>query len=119
MFTLLTLLACDPGNQATNVCRDRRGAIDALYASYGGSAVAEAARTGLLGEVVTEIDLSQFEKNCVALGRGGRPMFAAKKAREFFAVPGTQAECQRVVDLDDKLKALNRELPADAQVTCP
>ncbi|MDP2306438.1 MAG: hypothetical protein Q8P18_10470 [Pseudomonadota bacterium] len=119
MFTLLLLLACDPGNQATNVCRDRREALDGLYARYGGSAVAEGARTGLLGDAVTGIDRTQFEKKCIALGRGAHPNFAAKKAKDFFEEPTTRTECQRVVDLEDKLKALNRELPADAQVTCP
>lgn len=119
MLLLLTALACDPGNQATNVCRDRREALDSLYTRYGGSAVAEGAKEGVLGEAVTGIDRAQFERKCVELGRGGHPTFGAKKAKAFFAEPTTLAACQRVVDLEDKLKALNRELPADAQVTCP
>lgn len=119
LLALLSLLACDPGNQATNVCRDRREALDSLYTRYGGSPLAEGAQTGVLADTVTGIDRNQFEKKCVELGRGGKPTFAAKKAKEFFAEPANQAVCKRVVDLDDKLKALNRELPAADQVVCP
>ena len=116
---LYLLLACDPGAQATDICRDRRDALDTLYAGYGGSPAAEGAKGGLLGDAIGEIDRTKFDRSCVDLGRGGRPSFAAKKAKDFFAEPATKDACQRVVDLEDKLKALNRELPADAQVTCP
>ena len=119
MLFLLTLLACDPGAQATDLCRDRRDALDTLYARYGGSPAAEGAKGGLLGDAIGEIDRAKFDRSCVDLGRGGRPSFAAKKAKDFFAEPATKAECERVVNYEDKLKALNRELPADAQVTCP
>ncbi|MDP2316739.1 MAG: hypothetical protein Q8P41_27840 [Pseudomonadota bacterium] len=119
MLLLLTVLACDPGNQATNVCRDRRAALDALYARYGGSPAAEGTRGGVLGGAVGEIDRARIEDKCLELGRGGHPTFAAKKAKDFFADPATLATCENVVDLEDKLKAINRELPADAQVTCP
>jgi hypothetical protein len=116
---MLLLLACDPAITATDLCRERRDALDALYARYGGSAVAAEAQKGVLGGVIGEADRTRFEAGCVELGGGGRPTFMAKKAKDFFAEPQTKKTCERVVDLALKLKAANRELPADAQVACP
>lgn len=119
MLLLFTLLACDPGAQATSACRDRRETLDTLYARYGGSDVVVAAKEGILGGAIGGVDRAQFEKKCVELGRGGSPSFGAQKAKDFFAEAATKKACVRVVDLEDKVKAANRELPADDQVTCP
>ena len=116
---LLLLFACDPGAQATDLCRDRRAALDALYGKYGGSDLAEGTKGGLFGDAIGEADRARFEESCVELGKGGRPKLMAQKAKDFFAAPETKAACERVVNLENKVAALNRELPAEQQVTCP
>jgi hypothetical protein len=119
MLLLLTLLGCDPAAHATDLCRDRRDLLDALYARYGGSAVANAVQGGAVGEAIGASDRAEFEKKCVLLGQGGHPTLLAEKAKAFFAQPDTVADCRRVVDLATEVATIDRDLPAANQVTCP
>lgn len=119
MLILFAFLACDPGARATDLCRDRREALDALYTRYGGSELAEGAQGGPIGNAIQGADRASFEDKCLELGRGGRPTFLGDKAKKFFAEEENVISCGLIVNIEDKVKTINRELPADAQVTCP
>ncbi len=119
MLLLLTFFGCDPAAQATDLCRDRRVTLDALYTRYGGSALAQEVTGGAIGNVIESADRSEFERKCILLGGGGRPTFLSDKAKAFFQEPESVAACQKVVDKETAVKKLNRELSATDQVICP
>jgi hypothetical protein len=120
LLTLLLLLpGCDPAHAAREICRNRRSALDELYATYGGSDLTKAAGGGVLGNAIGEADRQNFEQRCIELGQGGHPTLLTDKAKAFFATPETVKTCQKVVDATAKVAEINRKLPADQQVTCP
>ena len=112
--------------------RDNRAALDGLYASYGGGALAgelkketdkgivEARKHAepdaavellkVFGNAATEVDRVSFEEQCQELGRGHRPVVFNDKARAFFARPDVERACAAVASRTVKIEALEREL---------
>src|SRR5512141_2945286 len=87
----LALTAC-AGSQKTkeeqliDTREELRNTFDRLYRSYGGSEVAGGGTSGsggVLGHVVGEADRSYFERQCLAVGRGERPISVSPKLQEY------------------------------------
>jgi hypothetical protein len=116
-WMLQTLMSCDPVEKAHDMCRDRRELLDGLYTTYGGAEGAKGG--GLFGNAIGGADRANFEAKCRELGAGGHPTLLTDKARTFFGEAATAKTCAKVVDLETKVAAINRELPETDRVTCP
>jgi hypothetical protein len=112
--------------------RDNRAALDALYDSYGGGALAGEVKKELdkgatearkqpepeaaiellkvLGNAATEVDRVMFEEQCQQLGRGEHPVVLNDKGKAFFARGDVERACTTVAVRMVKIAALEREL---------
>ena len=117
MLLILALMSCDPVESAQKLCRARGDTLDSLYTAYGGSELAKG--DGVIGNALGGADRTSFVSKCVDIGKGGHPTILTDKAKTFFADPKTVKACQKVVDLETKVAAINRELPENEKVTCP
>ena len=112
--------------------RDNRAALDGLYSSYGGGALAgelkketekgvdEARRQAepgaaieflkVVGNAATEVDRVVFEEQCLQLGRGERPAIFNDKAKAFFGRDQVERSCTAIASRAVKIEALEREL---------
>jgi hypothetical protein len=116
MLIFFALLGCNPAATAADLCRERRTALDALYADYGGSEIAHG--DGLLAGAVQGVDRSRFEAMCAELGKGGKPTALGTKAKDFLAKESTARACTRVVELEAQVAEINSGLPEAKRVTC-
>jgi hypothetical protein len=111
--------------------------FDAQYAAYGGGGLARVVQSsaqkgaadlqqrqdveadakatgtellGMLKGVAGEADRLAFEEQCLAVGRGERPIILNDKAKAFFAQADVKKACAQASDKDRKARALAREL---------
>ena len=115
--------------------RDRRALVDALYAEYGGGALAAEMKRDtdnaatkiqaepptdgkqsalelmkVVGNAVGEVDRSAFELQCTQLGSGERPVVLNDKAKTFFAQGSVEKKCAEVAKLERTIERLEREI---------
>jgi hypothetical protein len=111
--------------------REQRKDLDALYARYGGGALAHELQGELnkpevraqttpsgtelvkmIGNAVGEFDRAAFEVQCESVGAGGRADALNDKANAFFASPDVIDACGEVAEREVKINALEREIAA-------
>jgi hypothetical protein len=115
-------------DQLLEARRDQRAALDALYAEYGGGALAaqvkteaqaESARepTGsgkeilqMVSNAAGEFDRAAFEAQCATLGTGERPVIMNDKAKAFFAQSSVEKKCVDVAKRARRIGELETEL---------
>lgn len=134
VLSLVVLVAAgcsSPEEKLFELRREQRKDLDALYARYGGGALAHELQGELnkpdvraqttpsgselvkmLGNAVGEVDRAAFEVQCVSVGSGGRAGALNDKANAFFAAPDVVDACGEVAERELKINKLERELAA-------
>jgi hypothetical protein len=125
VLVALALVACSsqqrsgksPEEQLVETRQELRDTIDRLFTTYGGSEItgrssggSPGTTGGVLGHVVGEADRSLFERQCLATGRGERPVAVSPKLREFLDRAEVASECRRASDLQRRVTELEREV---------
>lgn len=116
----LALAACSgaqkpksPEEQLVDSREELRGTFDRLYRSYGGSEVAggpSSGSGGVLGHVVGEADRSYFERQCLAVGRGERPISVSPKLQEFLGRAEVAKDCRKANELQRHIAELEKQV---------
>jgi hypothetical protein len=110
----LALAACkSPEQRLVDRRRELRDTLDPLYSWYGGVAVAKVEGPGdggLLGRVVGEVDRAYFDGQCLAVGRGERPLALSGKLDAFLREEKVARECRKAADLQLEIDELQREV---------
>lgn len=105
-----------PEQRLLDARRDLRATLDDLYADYREAAAPEGGEDpGLLGRLVGEVDRSWFEQQCLALGRGERPVGASARAEAFLHERGNARACRKAADLQLEIEKLERETEGAAE----
>jgi hypothetical protein len=134
VFSLVVAVAAGCSSPEENLFalrREQRKDLDALYARYGGGALAHELQGELnksdvrapttpggselvkmLGNAVGEVDRAAFEVQCVSVGTGGRAGALNDKANAFFAASDVVDACGDVAERELKINKLERELAA-------
>jgi hypothetical protein len=134
VFPLVVAVAAgcsSPEEKLFELRREQRKDLDALYARYGGGALAHELQGELnkpdvraqttpsgselvkmLGNAVGEVDRAAFEVQCVSVGSGGRAGALNDKANAFFAAADVVDACGEVAERELKIDKLERELAA-------
>jgi hypothetical protein len=123
---VLVLAACgssqkrsgkSPEEQLVETRQELRDTIDRLFTTYGGSEITGGSGGGaggtagdVLGHVVGEADRSLFERQCLATGRGERPVAVSPKLRDFLDRAEVAQECRRAAELERRVTELEREV---------
>ncbi len=99
-----------------------RSSLDALYAEYGGSALAGAATAeaeetpradeaaGVAARVVGELDRAYSEGYCLARGRGERPFSLSGKLDAFLKDGAHERRCQAAARLEVRIAELEAKV---------
>jgi hypothetical protein len=104
-----------PEEQLVEAREELRGTIDRLYQAYGGSEVAGGSTGdsgGVLGHVVGEADRSYFERQCLAVGRGERPISVSPKLQQYLDRAEVAKECRRANDVQRRIAELEKQVAA-------
>lgn len=119
LVALALLAGCrSDAEKLVDLRTELRARLDALYAAYGGSALAgeakaEAERSakpgegaGMAARLVGELDRSYFEGYCLAHGRGDRP-FSLSGKLDLFMKDGANVErCREAARLEARIADL-------------
>ena len=100
---------------------DLRARLDALYARYGGSGLANDARadaekpeadagSSTAARLLGQLDRSYFEGYCLSWGRGERPFNLSGKLDAFMKDPSNQDACRDAAKLDVRVRDLEAKL---------
>jgi hypothetical protein len=123
----LALAACSgtqkpkksPEEQLVDTRQELRETLGELYRSYGGSEVAGSGGAsgspgsgGVLGHVVGEADRSYFERQCLAVGRGERPISVSPKLGEYLGRAEVAKGCRKAADLQRHVGELEKQVAA-------
>jgi hypothetical protein len=90
-----------------------RAALQQLHGAYGGSGDAredEERDGGVLRQVIGEVDRLHFEQQCLAVGRGERPLMLSRRLAAFLEEPENARACRRVSELQAEVEALERRV---------
>ena len=112
-----------PADKVVRMKVERLGILDALYAEYGGSDIANATTTAakeveaaegnnplvdMFAGAVSESDRELFDANCELIGSGERSTAFSSKARDFFAKEDVKAKCMKVGSLGREIQKLRQ-----------
>lgn len=108
-----------PEDQLFEARQEYRQTIDALYGAYGGTDVpgnpAPSAPGApppegedVIGRVVSEADRSYFERQCLAVGRGERPLSLSGKMQRFLDGAENASGCRKAAQLQSRIKELEK-----------
>ena len=131
-FTVLLVLASSgcrttpsppekkPEDQLFEARQEYRQTIDALYGAYGGTDVPGNPAPGspgappqgdgedVIGHVVSEADRSYFERQCLAVGRGERPLSLSGKMQRFLDGTENASGCRKAAQLQALIQELEK-----------
>jgi hypothetical protein len=115
LFALLACatlaLACQsPEQKLVDRRRELRQTLDRAYAAYAGETEPKPEDPGLLGRVAGEVDRAWFESQCLAQGRGERPMSLSARLDAFLKDDRNARACRRAADLQVDIDALERQV---------
>jgi hypothetical protein len=85
-----------------------QGAEEIAREGDGAGLLADLSRT--IGAAALEADRSDFELQCMTLGRGGHPVLLTPKGRAFFDRPDTRRRCADLALLRDGITKLEAQL---------
>lgn len=63
----------------------------------------------MIGRLFGEVDRSWFEQQCLALGRGERPVGMSGRLETFLRERGNARACRKAADLQLEIDGLERE----------
>ena len=111
---LAALAGCkSPQERLLDRRRDQRATLDRLYSEFRESEAEakkeEAGAAGIVGRLLGEVDRSYFEQQCMAVGRGERPLALSAKLEEFLQRADVQSDCRRSADLQLEIDALQKD----------
>lgn len=123
-LTAATLLAgCrSDAEKLVELRSELRADLDALYARYGGGALANQARSdaeqpgkasegaSTAARLFGEMDRSYFEGYCLAHGRGERPFNLSGKLEAFMKEPANQEACHDAARLEARVRDLEAKI---------
>lgn len=99
-----------PEQKLLDTRRELRTTLDDLYADYREAAAPEGGEDGgVIGRLFGEVDRSWFEQQCLALGRGERPVGMSGRLETFLRERGNARACRKAADLQLEIDALERE----------
>lgn len=126
---LLAASCASPQDQLRARKQELRALEEQLFQTYGGSQLAqqidgasrEAAKKDdvgglaqMIGNFAKDLDRDVFLQDCQRLGQGERLNLLTDKAKAFFAKPETLASCNRMVDLQREVDALEQKVQGGA-----
>jgi hypothetical protein len=114
---VFALLACrTPRETLVDRRAELRKTLDQLYADFGGTEAKaenpEEKTGGVLGQVFTRVDRSYFERQCLAVGRGERPVELSAKLDAFLQDEKNANRCRKAAELQDEVDRLEGKVRA-------
>ena len=101
-----------PEEQLVDARLELRDTFERLYRSYGGSEVAGGGTGGVVAHAVNEADRAYFERQCLATGRGERPISVSPKLQEYLGRAEVAKDCRKAGDLQRRIAELEKQVAA-------
>jgi hypothetical protein len=109
-------VACKtPEQKLVDRRRELRTTLDRAYGDYAASAgkSQEGGDPGLFGRVAGEVDRAYFESQCLAVGRGDRPVSLSARLDAFLKDDRNARACRKAADLQLEVDALEKQVSGE------